>query len=95
VIHTVDMAIDMLVPIVGALFLGMWLQNRFGLSPLWTVSLAIFGMIAGLRITYMRLETKRKQDEIDHPKVKEPEKPFNPRPWEDDDKDNDDDDHNT
>ncbi|MGE0201045.1 MAG: AtpZ/AtpI family protein [Candidatus Melainabacteria bacterium] len=60
-----DVAIQMLIPIGGGLLLGQWLENTYGFSPLWTVGLAVFGLVSGLWIVYKRLmlKTKKKQDD--------------------------------
>ena len=87
-----DIAIEMLIPIVGALFLGMWLQNEYGMSPLWTVLLAILGMVAGIWIVYKRHVLNRRQYLKNHPPIpRQPEKPFNHRPWEEDEEEDDND----
>jgi len=49
-----EYAIQLLIPILLGLFLGYWLETRFGASPLWMVFLAIVGMVAGLMILYKR-----------------------------------------
>lgn len=49
-----EYAIQLLLPILGGLLLGNWLTNTYGLSPIWTLVLAILGMLAGLGILYKR-----------------------------------------
>ncbi len=49
-----DYAIQLLLPIVGGLMLGMWLTKTYGLNPIWTVLLAVLGMIGGIGILYRR-----------------------------------------
>lgn len=49
-----DYAVTLLVPIIGGLMLGLWLTNTYGLSPIWTVVLAILGMMGGIGIMYKR-----------------------------------------
>jgi len=50
-----EYAVQLLLPIIMGLALGRWLENTFQLSPLWTVGLAILGMVAGLGLMYKRL----------------------------------------
>jgi hypothetical protein len=49
-----DYAIQLLLPIIGGLMLGMWLTRNFGVSPIWTVVLAILGMAGGIGIMVKR-----------------------------------------
>jgi len=49
-----EYAIQLLIPVVGGLMLGMWLTNTYHASPIWTVVLAILGMVAGIGIMYRR-----------------------------------------
>ncbi len=49
-----DYALILLLPILGGLLLGNWLSQRFGLSPIWSLALAILGMFAGIGIMYKR-----------------------------------------
>ncbi len=49
-----EYAIQLLLPILGGLMLGDWLHRKFGISALWTIVLAILGMVAGLGILYKR-----------------------------------------
>lgn len=79
---------QLLVPILGGLLLGYWLHRQFGVSPVWTVVLAVLGMFAGLGIMYKRLmfsdlykqageqppETPAATPDSHHPKL----------PWEED-----------
>jgi F0F1-type ATP synthase assembly protein I len=50
-----DYAIQLLLPILGGLLLGFWLTQHYGVSPLWTVVLAILGMVGGIGILYKRV----------------------------------------
>ena len=73
-----EYATTLLLPILGGLFLGLWLQNNFGVSPIWTVVLGILGMLAGLGIMYKRLtypELYRKPDEDTSDSSKDSDKP--------------------
>lgn len=49
-----EYALQLLLPILGGLLLGQWLHDRFGASSIWTVILAILGMVAGLGLIYKR-----------------------------------------
>ena len=49
-----EYAIQLLIPVVGGLMLGMWLTNTYHVSPIWAVVLAILGMIAGIAMMYRR-----------------------------------------
>lgn len=49
-----DYAIQLLLPVIGGLLLGQWLSRTYGVSPLWSVVLAILGMFAGIAILYKR-----------------------------------------
>jgi F0F1-type ATP synthase assembly protein I len=77
----VDYAIQLLLPILGGLFLGMWLTGTFGVSPLWTIVLAILGMFAGIGIMYKRLtypelyDNDQGESSPDQPKPKAAAKP--------------------
>jgi F0F1-type ATP synthase assembly protein I len=50
-----EYAIQLLLPILGGLLLGFWLTQHYGVAPIWTVVLAILGMVGGLGIMYKRL----------------------------------------
>ena len=69
-----DYAIQLLLPIMGGLFLGLWLQENWGASPLWTVVLAILGMVAGIGIMYKRLMYPSQPDSEAAPKPPSPRK---------------------
>ncbi|MBX2859847.1 MAG: AtpZ/AtpI family protein [Vampirovibrio sp.] len=47
-----DSAIQLLVLTAGGLMLGVWLNQEFGLPPIWILVLAILGMVAGIGILY-------------------------------------------
>ncbi len=49
-----DYAIQLLIPIMLGIFLGVWLHDTFDASPIWTVLFAIIGMFAGIGILYKR-----------------------------------------
>ncbi len=49
-----DYAIQLLIPILLGIFLGVWLHDTFDASPIWTVLFAIIGMFAGIGILYKR-----------------------------------------
>ena len=49
-----DYAIQLLLPVIGGLMLGIWLTKTYHLSPIWTVVLAILGMIGGIGVIYKR-----------------------------------------
>jgi len=49
-----DYAIQLFLPILGGLLLGNWLHQAFGLSYLWTLLLAVLGMIGGIGVLYKR-----------------------------------------
>jgi hypothetical protein len=51
---SVEYAIQLLLPILGGLWLGNWLTQRFHLPVIWTLVFAILGMLAGLGILYKR-----------------------------------------
>lgn len=50
-----EYAIQLLLPILGGLLLGFWLTQHYGVSPIWTVVLAVLGMVGGIGIMYKRL----------------------------------------
>lgn len=60
-----DYALQLLIPILGGLLLGLWLHDHYGVSPIWTVLLAVLGMIAGLGIMYKRLMYPHSQEKED------------------------------
>jgi hypothetical protein len=83
-----EYAIQMLLPIVGGLLLGVWLTENYGVSPIWTVVLAILGMVGGIGILYKRFtypelypnSKKSSKDEVPaspshRPSTAEPSKP--------------------
>lgn len=49
-----EYAIQLLLPILGGLLLGFWLTEYYGVAPIWTVILAILGMVGGIGILYKR-----------------------------------------
>ena len=49
-----EYAISLLLPIVGGLMLGVWLTRNFGVSPIWTVVLAILGLAGGIGVLAKR-----------------------------------------
>ncbi len=49
-----DYAIQLLIPILLGIFLGVWLHDTFDASPIWTVLFAILGMFGGIGILYKR-----------------------------------------
>jgi len=68
-----DYAIQLLLPIMGGLLLGYWLNQRFGADPIWTVILAILGMVGGIGILYKRFtypELYAQSDKEAHQKTK-------------------------
>jgi F0F1-type ATP synthase assembly protein I len=55
--RSMEYAIQLLLPVVGGLMLGMWLTKTYGIPQIWTVVLAILGMAAGLFMMYRRVST--------------------------------------
>jgi Putative F0F1-ATPase subunit Ca2+/Mg2+ transporter len=49
-----EYAIQLLLPILGGLWLGDWLTKTYHLPALWTMVFAVLGMVAGLGILYKR-----------------------------------------
>jgi len=49
-----DYAVTLLVPILLGLLLGNWLTQTFHISSLWTLLLAVLGMVGGIGIMYKR-----------------------------------------
>ncbi len=49
-----EYALQLLIPILLGLFLGIWLNSQFGLSMIWAIVFAILGMVAGIGILYKR-----------------------------------------
>jgi hypothetical protein len=49
-----DYALQLLLPVIGGLMLGMWLTKTYGINPIWTVILAVLGMIGGIGVLYRR-----------------------------------------
>jgi hypothetical protein len=68
-----EYAIQLLLPILGGLYLGLWLHNRYGFSKLWIAGLAILGMVLGLGMMYKRL----KYGDSYEPPKKTPKEPKN------------------
>ncbi|WP_373531103.1 AtpZ/AtpI family protein [Vampirovibrio sp.] len=58
-----EYAIQLLLPIIGGLWLGGWLSKTYGLSPIWTVMLGVLGLVGGIGIMY-----KRSQRELNLPR---------------------------
>lgn len=56
-----EYAIQMLIPIIGGLMLGMWLTKTYGVSPIWTIVLAILGMVGGIAIMYRKFAVPLKK----------------------------------
>lgn len=54
-----DYAIQLLLPVIGGLMLGMWLNKTYGVPSIWAVILAILGMIGGIGILYRRFSQPR------------------------------------
>lgn len=55
-----EYAIQLLLPILGGLWLGNWLNQTYGIPSIWTLILAILGMMAGLGILYKRYALEQK-----------------------------------
>lgn len=69
-----EYAIEILLPIIGGLFLGNWLTERFGLSPIWTVILPILGMVLGILMLYKRFTlSSRKKGAFKNQEKQSPE----------------------
>lgn len=51
---SMEYALQLLIPILLGLFLGIWLNSQFGLSMIWAILFAIVGMFAGIGILYKR-----------------------------------------
>lgn len=49
-----EYAIQLFLPILGGLLLGNWLHQRFGISQIWTMVLAVLGMAGGIAVLYKR-----------------------------------------
>lgn len=49
-----EYAFTLLIPILGGLFLGYWLQQNYGLSAVWSILFGILGMVAGFWMMYKR-----------------------------------------
>tara|TARA_B100000287_G_scaffold397351_1_gene413845 strand:+ start:601 stop:888 length:288 start_codon:yes stop_codon:yes gene_type:complete len=49
-----DYAIQVLIPIALGLYIGIWMHQNWGASPIWTVVLAILGLFAGIGILYKK-----------------------------------------
>jgi hypothetical protein len=92
-----EYAIQLLIPVIGGLMLGMWLTNTYHASPIWTVVLAILGMVAGIGIMYRRFSVPQDgvasmkmpfppQKKINSAKTGQPE-PHRPEPHRKDVKD--------
>jgi hypothetical protein len=78
-----EYAIQLLLPIIGGLWLGNWLNRTYGLPSIWTLILAILGMMAGLGILYKRYALQR-TDKAPFPPGKP--KPFQKNPKQDTEK---------
>lgn len=63
-----EYAIQLLLPILAGLWLGNWLSRTYGLPPIWTLVLAILGMMLGLGILYKRYALSPRPPVIRHPK---------------------------
>ena len=77
-----DYAIQLLLPIVGGLMLGMWLTKTYGINPIWTVLLAVLGMIGGIGILYRRFSPTPMDPKTIHSNTGKPSSPekHKPRP---------------
>jgi|GEM_PF-1626181 len=56
-----EYAIQLLIPVVGGLMLGMWLTKTYGLAPIWTVVFAVLGMAAGIAVIARRFSSGQAQ----------------------------------
>ncbi len=43
-----NLGIQMIIPIIGGAFLGIWLDGKYESSPLWTLILACLGIVVGM-----------------------------------------------
>lgn len=75
-----DYALILLLPILGGLLLGNWLSQRFGLSPIWSLVLAILGMFAGIGIMYKRYAYPELYGESRRPGLHKKRPPASPSP---------------
>lgn len=70
-----DYAIQLFLPILGGLLLGYWLNQNWGVPSVWTVVLAMLGMVAGLIIMYRRIVRTAPPRKTFSPRTPPPEPP--------------------
>lgn len=62
-----DYAIQLLIPVIGGLMLGIWLTKTYGVPSIWTIVFAIAGMVAGIAIMYRRFSGSQSKVETYKP----------------------------
>lgn len=79
-----EYAIEMLIPVLMGLYVGMWMTDHWGAPSMVTPGLAILGMVAGIAIMARRV--KRMQGNLPKPdpqKIKpiKDNEPIADSPW--------------
>jgi hypothetical protein len=69
-----EYAVQLFLPVMGGLWLGSWLTQKYGLSPIWTVVLGVLGLAGGIVVMYRR---SRLEQNLPHftPKPRQKPKP--------------------
>lgn len=55
-----NLGLQMVIPIAGGVFLGVWLDNKNQSSPLWTLLFALLGIVVGF-YTFFKTVLKKKK----------------------------------
>lgn len=54
------LGLQMSLPIVGSVFLGLWLDSKFDTSPLWILIFAAFGIFSSFYYFFKTVKGKKK-----------------------------------
>lgn len=55
-VYASSIGISMVIAIFGSLYLGVWLDKKFGTSPYLTLLLLFMGVVAGFRNLYVMIK---------------------------------------
>jgi ATP synthase protein I len=55
-VYASSIGISMVIAIFGSLYLGLWLDKKFGTSPYLTLLLLFMGVVAGFRNIYVMIK---------------------------------------
>lgn len=56
-----NIGLQMALPVVGCVFLGLWLDNKYDTSPLWILVGSAFGLFAGFYYFFKTVSRKNKE----------------------------------